>query len=154
MQLHQVRSTISPKREKRVGRGGKRGTTSGRGTKGQRARAGAKVRPALRDIIKKLPKLRGYRFRSFRTRPTILDIATVAERFPSGATVDAAALLKQNLIRTMKGRVPPIKILGSANLAKHFTFRGMRFSASARASVEKAGGTIHGSAKFKTQNAK
>ncbi len=47
-----------------VGRGGKHAKTSGRGGKGQTARAGNKRRPELRDIIKKLPKNRGYRFRS------------------------------------------------------------------------------------------
>lgn len=47
-----------------VGRGGKHAKTSGRGGKGQTARAGNKRRPALRDIIKKLPKNRGYRFQS------------------------------------------------------------------------------------------
>lgn len=49
-----------------VGRGGKHAKTSGRGGKGQTARAGNKRRPELRDIIKKLPKLRGYRFNSHR----------------------------------------------------------------------------------------
>ena len=49
-----------------VGRGGKHAKTSGRGGKGQTARAGNKRRPGLRDIIKKLPKNRGYRFKSVR----------------------------------------------------------------------------------------
>jgi len=49
-----------------VGRGGKHAKTSGRGGKGQTARAGNKRRPELRDIIKKLPKNRGYRFKSVR----------------------------------------------------------------------------------------
>ena len=49
-----------------VGRGGKHAKTSGRGGKGQTARAGNKRRPELRDIIKKLPKNRGYSFKSVR----------------------------------------------------------------------------------------
>ena len=53
-----IRITARPSR--RVGRGGKRGKTSGRGTKGQNARSGRKKRPEMRDIIKKLPKRRGY----------------------------------------------------------------------------------------------
>ncbi len=64
MQLHQIQTGTRKKEKKRVGRGGKRGTYCGRGIKGQRARAGAKIRPALRDLIKKIPKIRGYRFKS------------------------------------------------------------------------------------------
>lgn len=63
MQLHQIKPSHKSKSEKRIGRGGKRGTYSGRGIKGQKARAGAKKRPALRDFVKKIPKKRGYRFR-------------------------------------------------------------------------------------------
>ena len=60
MQLHELKPTKARKSVKRIGRGGKRGKTSGRGTKGQKARAGNSMRPEMRDIIKKLPKLRGH----------------------------------------------------------------------------------------------
>ena len=60
MQLHEIQPLHENRKEKRVGRGGKRGTTSGRGTKGQRARAGHRIRPAERDLIQRLPKLRGF----------------------------------------------------------------------------------------------
>jgi large subunit ribosomal protein L15 len=59
MQLHQLQPITKKKAEKRVGRGGKRGTYSGRGLKGQKARAGRKIRPAIRDYIQKLPKIKG-----------------------------------------------------------------------------------------------
>ncbi len=59
MQLHQLKPTHPLSSSKRVGRGGKRGTFSGRGTKGQHARAGHRIRPAERDFIQRLPKLRG-----------------------------------------------------------------------------------------------
>lgn len=60
MQLHQLKPLHPNKRPKpRVGRGGKRGTYSGRGQKGQRARAGHRIRPASRDLLQRLPKLRG-----------------------------------------------------------------------------------------------
>jgi len=62
MQIHQIKPKIKKKNRKIIGRGGKRGTYSGRGIKGQKSRAGRKIRPELRDIIKKLPKKRGYRF--------------------------------------------------------------------------------------------
>lgn len=59
MQLHQIQPTHQNKSKKRVGRGGKRGTYSGRGMKGQKSRAGHKIRPAIRDLMQRTPKLRG-----------------------------------------------------------------------------------------------
>ena len=64
MQIHNLKRTHKNKRDRLVGRGGKHAKTSGRGGKGQTARAGNKRRPELRDIIKKLPKNRGYKFKS------------------------------------------------------------------------------------------
>lgn len=64
MQIHNLRRLHKNKKDRLVGRGGKHAKTSGRGGKGQTARAGNKRRPELRDIIKKLPKNRGYRFKS------------------------------------------------------------------------------------------
>lgn len=66
MQIHNLKRTHKNKKDRLVGRGGKHAKTSGRGGKGQTARAGNKRRPELRDIIKKLPKKRGYRFNSVR----------------------------------------------------------------------------------------
>ena len=66
MQLHKLKPNYKAKKRKRIGRGGKRGTYSGRGIKGQKSRAGGKLRPEMRDIIKKIPKKRGYRFKSIR----------------------------------------------------------------------------------------
>lgn len=59
MQFHTLQGKTKRKYPKQVGRGGTRGKTSGRGTKGQNARAGRKKRPELRDFIKRVPKLRG-----------------------------------------------------------------------------------------------
>jgi len=59
MQFHNLKSKTKRRKARQVGRGGTRGKTSGRGTKGQNARAGRKKRPEMRDIIKKIPKLRG-----------------------------------------------------------------------------------------------
>ena len=59
MQIHQVKRNTENRAKKYVGRGGKRGKTSGKGTKGQNSRSGRKKRPEIRDIIKKLPKMRG-----------------------------------------------------------------------------------------------
>jgi large subunit ribosomal protein L15 len=64
MQIHNLKRNHKNKKDRMVGRGGKHAKTSGRGGKGQTARAGNKRRPELRDIIKKLPKNRGYQFKS------------------------------------------------------------------------------------------
>ncbi len=66
MQIHNLKRLHKNKKDRLVGRGGKHAKTSGRGGKGQTARAGNKRRPELRDIIKKLPKNRGYKFNSVR----------------------------------------------------------------------------------------
>lgn len=77
MQIHELKRTHKNKRDRMVGRGGKHAKTSGRGGKGQTARAGNKRRPELRDIIKKLPKNRGYKFKSVK-KPLILEREKVA----------------------------------------------------------------------------
>ena len=64
MQIHNLKRQHKNKRNRMVGRGGKHAKTSGRGGKGQTARAGNKRRPELRDVIKRLPKNRGYKFKS------------------------------------------------------------------------------------------
>ncbi len=64
MQIHNLKRQHKNKRDRIIGRGGKHAKTSGRGGKGQTARAGNKRRPELRDIIKRLPKNRGYQFKS------------------------------------------------------------------------------------------
>jgi len=64
MQIHNLKRVHKNKGDRLVGRGGRRGKTAGRGGKGQTARSGNKRRPELRDIIKRLPKNRGYKFKS------------------------------------------------------------------------------------------
>jgi large subunit ribosomal protein L15 len=68
MQFHTLTRHTPRKKPKLVGRGGTRGKTSGRGTKGQNARAGRKKRPELRDFIKRVPKLRGRGKHSLKSR--------------------------------------------------------------------------------------
>ncbi len=74
MQIHDLKRIHKNKGDRIVGRGGKHAKTSGRGTKGQSARAGNKKRPELRDIIKKLPKHRGYRVKLDR-QPFLVETA-------------------------------------------------------------------------------
>ena len=72
----------------RIARGGKKGTTSGRGTKGQKSRAGHNIRPAERDMIKKMPKLRGYRFKGAAGKENaIVNLKSLEAKFTGGDTV-------------------------------------------------------------------
>ena len=68
MQIHQLKPTHKNKPRKRIARGGKRGTYSGKGMKGQKSRAGRRFKPVIRELIKKYPKLRGYRFKSLKKK--------------------------------------------------------------------------------------
>ncbi len=77
MQFHTLKPNTSRTKSRQVGRGGKRGKTAGRGTKGQNARAGRKKRPELRDLIKKVPKLRGRGINSLKSRRTKLSGAAL-----------------------------------------------------------------------------
>lgn len=141
MQLNTLKRKTKNKKKKLVGRGGTRGKTSGRGTKGQNARAGHKKRPEIRDMIKKLPKLRGYRFNSTEKKPAPVNVGAL-NIFENGATIKRIDLFTARLIRKESGKLPMVKILGTGELAKKLTIEGCVVSASARAKIEKAGGTI------------
>ena len=146
--LSQLQRPVKQATARRVGRGGKRGKTSGRGGKGQTARAGNKRRPEWRDIIKKLPKRRGYgvnRARTVRpkTRVAIITLEALEKRFAAGDKVSVRALIEKGLLRRVSGGIPPMKILARGTLTKKLTImHGVTLSEDARASIEKAGGTI------------
>jgi large subunit ribosomal protein L15 len=133
---------------RRVGRGqsSTRGKQSGRGGKGQTARAGHKIRPALRDIIKKIPKRRGYGKNRGRTvwekkpRPITITLAQLDKSFEEGAQITPAILVERGII-AKKSYLQRVKIVG-AETAKKFSIKGATVSVGAKAAIEKAGGTI------------
>ena len=143
MHIHELKRKHPLKKKRQVGRGGKRGKTSGRGTKGQKARAGGKLRPELRDIIKKLPKKRGYRFNIIPgSLVAVANISALEKAFSSGEIVTRESLVEKKIIRRVSGKIPAIKILGSGTLTKKLTIKGLAVSASAKEKVEKVGGSI------------
>jgi len=132
---------------RRVGRGGKRGKTSGRGTKGAGARAGNKGRPELRDIIKKLPKRRGYGKNRARTvvpnrAYSVVNLGQLSQHFKAGAAITPRSLLEAGLVRRRGGRLPKVKILARGALDTKLTFSGVAVSQEAKAHIEKAGGAV------------
>lgn len=144
-------NTLAPKTPRitspRVGRGGKRGKTSGRGTKGQKARAGRKMRPEMRDLIKKIPKLRGHgknRARTVRNRVPYapVNLAVLEATFAAGDTVTPETLYKKGVIRARGGKLSFVKILGTGTLTKALEVSNCETSGSAKEAIEKAGGSV------------
>lgn len=141
MQSHQL-GVPAHKRRKRLGRGisSRRGTFSTRGVKGQKARAGARIRPGFEGgqtpLYLRLPKRRG--FQSPHERPTVVNLDTLERHFPSGATITRAALVTAGLIHRDARR---IKILGDGAVSKALTVQ-LPVSASAKKKIEAAGGKV------------
>ncbi|MBI4120226.1 MAG: uL15 family ribosomal protein [Parcubacteria group bacterium] len=142
MDLHNLQPKTSRRKEKRVGRGGKRGTTSGRGTKGQRARAGHRIRPAVRDLMMKIPKRRGFKFKSFKPGYVALGLAVLEKNFGGGEKVTPRTLQQKNLINLGKGVTPRLKILNGGRLTKRLILEGVAVSQSAAAKILSLGGEI------------
>jgi len=138
----------SHKAERRVGRGhgSGRGKTSGRGTKGQKARTGGKIHRAFDGgqtrLSKRLPFLRGLGNSNvpFRKEYTIINIDNLA-LFETGGRVTPEELVAQKLMTPAEGR-GLVKVLGNGELDRPLTVRAHKFSTSARAKIEAAGGTI------------
>lgn len=113
MQVHNLLKSGN-KKAKRIGRGGKRGSYSGRGIKGQKSRAGRRIRPQIRDIIKKIHKRRGYgRNRSRSTnpehlKPQAVNLGALDRTFKDGEKVTVELLMKRGLIKSNR----PVKVLG------------------------------------------
>lgn len=147
MQAHEVKTRKPRATKKVVGRGGKRGKTSGRGTKGQKARSNTHKRPQMRDTIKKLPKLRGEgvsrnQFKTEAVHAVVLNLGVLNVEFKNGDRVTPKVLLERALVEKRGNKVPAVKILASGEFDKKLDIRGCDISASAKAAVEKLGGTV------------
>lgn len=145
MQLHNLKKNTNNKKSRQVGRGGKRGKTSGRGTKGQNARSGRKKRPELRDIIKRIPKLRGRgknSLKSIADRVVAVNIGDINASFEKGAEVTLSTLLEKGLTKTISGKTLGVKILAKGEITKAVTIKGLKVSESAKVAIEKAGGKV------------
>jgi len=136
------------KHERRVGRGhgSGRGKTAGRGTKGQKARTGGRIHRAFNGgqtrFSKRLPFVRGLgnSNAAFRDEYTIVNVARLAD-FEAGTQVTPEALVAAHLMTPAEGR-GLVKILGDGEVERALTVRAHKFSASARAKIEAAGGTV------------
>lgn len=145
MQLHQLQRRVKNRKQPAVGRGGRRGKTSGRGTKGQKARSGRKLRPELRDIIKRLPKMRGHgknRNLGLKVKNVVLNLDLLDKVYGKGEAISRETLLSKGMIRRVKGILPMVKILGTGEVTKAFVVSDCLVSLPARVKIEKAGGKV------------
>lgn len=138
MQLHQLKPNHKFKNKKRVGRGGKRGTYSGRGTKGQRARAGHRIRPAERDLIQRLPKLRGFKNKPLGFKAVVVNLADLERKIKTDV-IDRKVLLEAGLIKKSDKKV---KILAAGEVKRSLQVNGLEISESAKKKIEAAGGKV------------
>src|SRR3989344_891395 len=156
MNLSQLKPNTVRKSKKRVGRGGKRGTFSGKGSKGQKSRAGAGVKPGFRGgdnrIWQLFPKQRGaskkpggkglyakHRFYQLRhNKSTVVNIKEL-NKFTDGDTITPQTLFEKGVLSR---EVKEVKVLVDGELSKKLVFEGFSLSKSARDKVIKAGGTI------------
>lgn len=144
MQIHQL--TVKKKKaRKTVGRGGKRGTYSGRGNKGQKARSGASIDPLFEggrsSLVERLKKVRG--FKSTHPKKNVVKLESLEKVFKAGDVVSVETLLVAKLVNK-KDAKNGVKILGTGEISKKITIAaGILLSASAKAAIIKAGGTIN-----------
>ena len=141
LRMHDLRPAPGANKSKiRVGRGeGSKGKTSGRGTKGTKARY--QVRPGFEGgqlpLYMRLPKLRGFKS-PFKKQYQVVNVAALAELFPNGGEVTVENLVAKGAVR--KGY--PVKVLGDGDLTVALTLKGVKASASAKTKIEAAGGSI------------
>ena len=157
MNLSELKPRTARKPSRRVGRGGKRGTYSGKGSKGQKSRAGAGFKPGFRGgdnrIWQLFPKQRGaskkpgsnrphvkHRFYQLRTKKPPVFNLDFFNTFVDGELVNPKALAERGLV---SGSDKKIKILGDGELRKRIDFEGFVFSESARTKIAKMGGKIN-----------
>lgn len=138
--LNQIAPLV--KKRKRVGRGGSRGGTSGKGHKGQKARSGGSPRPGFEGgqmpIYRRLPK-HGFTNAPFKRVVEIVNFTQLTS-FDDGAEITRELLMEQGIIKPRKNKPFLLKVLGNGLLEKKLTIIADLFSAKALEAIEKTGG--------------
>lgn len=145
MRMHEIKRNTPNKSKKIIGRGGTRGKTSGHGHKGQGQHGGHGIRPAIRDFIKKIPKLRGRGKNintSIKSKPVVINLFIIDNVYDLGETVSPATLQEKNILKSNQLPDGGVKILADGEITKKLTFSGCLFSREAKEKIEKAGGII------------
>lgn len=142
MQLHNLQPKNKTKPRKRVGRGGKKGTYCGKGVKGQKCRAGRKMQPVIRELIKRYPKLRGYRESPKSKLLSVINLRFLDKNFENGDKITPDVLINKKLIDKIKNRTPIVKILANGEIKKKLTIENCEVSSTAKQKIEKSGGKV------------
>src|SRR3989338_5299454 len=103
---------------------------------------GGRIRPQLRDVLAKIPKKRGYRFKAFRIRPLVFNVALVERMFKQGETVSPQTLIAKGILSKKSRAGIKVKILATGSITKSVTIEGCEVSVSAKEKIEKAGGLV------------
>jgi large subunit ribosomal protein L15 len=141
LKLHHLRPAPGSKKDRtRVGRGeGSKGKTSGRGTKGTKARY--QVRPGFEGggvrLVMRTPKLRGFK-NPFRVEYQVVNLETLVELYPQGGEVTVASLVAKGAVRKNE----KVKVLGQGELSLKLDVKVDKVSESAKAKIVAAGGTV------------
>jgi large subunit ribosomal protein L15 len=141
MQLHQLKPIHKPKKKKRLGQGN-RFAGRGSGTRGEKARAGSKLKLLIKGLIKRYPKLRGGKSKIQKSKMAILNLEVLEKKFKEGEKISPQILLEKKLISKIKGKMPKVKILGGGEIKKKLIIEGCQVSKKAREKIEKSGGKI------------
>lgn len=142
IRLHELPALV--KKRKRVGRGGSRGGTSGKGHKGQKARSGGRVARGFEGgqmpLYRRLPK-RGFNNTVFSQEMCVINVGQLNNVFEAGSTIDLDALIARNLISKKKSQGELfVKVLGDGELTKKLVISAHAFSKSAIKAIEDQGG--------------
>jgi large subunit ribosomal protein L15 len=146
MQLHELKPVQKREVKRRIGRGGKRGSYSGRGVKGQKSRAGRRIRPAVRDLLIRIPKRRGFHNNPKSEKPLVVNLSLLERKLKplhSGAAliVDRTVLDQAGIV--LKKYDGNVKVLGGGDITFPIAVRGLAVSAPARKKIEAAGGSVN-----------
>jgi large subunit ribosomal protein L15 len=140
IKLHDLKPAPGSKTAKtRLGRGeGSKGKTSGRGTKGTKARKNvpATFEGGQMPIHMRLPKLKGFRNR-FRTEYAVINVGDLGRLFPNGGDIGLDELVASGAVR----KNTLVKVLGDGKLSAAVNVSAHKFSGSAREKITAAGGS-------------
>ena len=148
MQIQEIARPDWLKEKKRIGRGGKRGTYSGKGNKGQKARSGGNIPPGFEGqdttLVQRSPKIRG--FTSPKLPNVEINLDVLEKNFADKDKITPQILVEKGLIKLNKRsrarKLARVKILGSGKILKALTIEGCLVSQGAKTAIEKAGGGI------------
>ncbi len=100
------------------------------------------MEPIIRSLIKRYPKLKGYRSFRFDNDFAVVNLDVLEKNTKDGETINPENLIKKGIISNIKGKTPKVKILGTGKITKKLVFENCKTSKTAKDAIEKAGGSV------------